>query len=147
MKLHLFATFGFILASIVPVAAAEQPVAAVTVSVPAPVPALGQRITFSYKTTVNEDSIGPHRQYGALDAGLGTLKLTFNPDGVIDGTYKPDDGTFRLITGGRMSQDELWISIGGERFYGRFTPNGIALNTETVVSGRTLYLAGQFERP
>jgi hypothetical protein len=147
MKLPVLATIGFALASIAPLAVAMPSVAAVIVGAPAPIPLLWLRVTLSYKTMVNEDSIGPDRQVGALDAGFGTLKLTFNPDGIIDGTYKPDDGNFRLISGGRTSRDALWIEIGGERFIGHFTRGGIALTSPTSVSGRTLYLAGQFEQP
>jgi len=147
MKLPILAIIGLALASIAPLAVAIPSVAAVTVGAPAPIPPLSQRVTLSYKTTVNEDSIGPDRQSGPLDGGFGTLKLTFNSDGIIDGTYKPDDGNFQLISGGRTSRDELWISIDGERFIGHFTRGGIALMSPTSVSGRTLYLAGQFEQP
>lgn len=42
----------------------------------------------------------------------GTLQLTFNPDGIINGYYRPyGDGSFVQVTGGREGND-IWIDIG-----------------------------------
>ena len=43
----------------------------------------------------------------------GTLQLTINPDGIINGYYRPADNmAFIPVTGGRDGQN-VWLDIGG----------------------------------
>lgn len=42
----------------------------------------------------------------------GTLQLTFNPDGILNGYYRPaDNNNFVAVVGGRNGQD-VWMDIG-----------------------------------
>jgi hypothetical protein len=51
--------------------------------------------------------------YGSPSPWTGTLKLTVNPDGIIQGYYHPDDDmiAFVPVTGGRNG-DQVWLDIG-----------------------------------
>jgi hypothetical protein len=55
-------------------------------------------------------SISPLFGFGA--PWTGTLQLTFNPDGIVNGYYRPDDNmNYIPVTGGRNGQD-IWLDIG-----------------------------------
>jgi len=111
----------------------------------APVPATDQRVTYSYAVEIKAETIGPNRQDGDLNSGIGVLKVTFNPDGSITGTYKPDDGNFTFIRGQRTGPQDLWVLIRGHRFTGGFTGTGLALTSPPSASGVTLHLKGTFQ--
>ncbi len=50
--------------------------------------------------------------YGMPSPWTGALQLTINPDGVIQGYYRPaDDDSFVPVTGGRNGND-VWLDIG-----------------------------------
>jgi hypothetical protein len=50
--------------------------------------------------------------YGFDYPWTGTLQLTINPDGIINGYYRPADNMeFIPVTGGRHG-DDIWLDIG-----------------------------------
>ena len=50
--------------------------------------------------------------YGFPSPWTGTLQLTFNPDGIIQGYYRPaDNAAFIPVTGGQNG-DSVWLDIG-----------------------------------
>jgi hypothetical protein len=50
--------------------------------------------------------------YGFDYPWSGTLQLTFNPDGIITGYYRPaDNGDLVPVTGGRNGEN-IWLDIG-----------------------------------
>lgn len=139
-------------------AAASSPTPAPS---PAPVPALDEHVTYRYATTISLDTGGPVPRAGrfdgpaaadelpgALHLGPGVLELTFNADGSINGTYRPDVGTLIGITGARTGPNDLWISIGSSHFTGHFTRSGITLMCPVPLRPmRTMQLAGTFVPP
>jgi hypothetical protein len=112
----------------------------------APVPALNVRVTYNYATDIRAETIGPNRMDGELNSGVGILHLTFNTDGSINGTYKPDNGNFELIRGARTGDDDLWITMRGRRFTGHFTSNGLVMISTPSIAGTTLHLRGNFRQ-
>ncbi len=57
-----------------------------------------------------DTSIAPLYGFGA--PWTGTLQLTFNPDGILNGYYRPaDNNNFVAVVGGRNGQD-VWMDIG-----------------------------------
>ena len=53
------------------------------------------------------------RLAGRFSAGAygGTLTLTIYPNGILQGLYRPDDGSYRTVTGGLDGQN-IWLDIG-----------------------------------
>jgi hypothetical protein len=41
----------------------------------------------------------------------GSLQLTITPDGIVNGYYRPDDGSFHTVTGG-LNGNQIWFDIG-----------------------------------
>lgn len=163
MNRHVVAQIVFAAAlasSLVPGVAASSPTPAPSAApVPAPVPALDERVTYRYATAISLDRAGPvlrgrtfdgpgaaaDEPPSALHVGPGVLELTFNGDGSINGTYKPDVGTLISITGARTDPNDLWISIGLSRFTGHFTRSGIAMLCPVPLRPmQTMQLAGTF---
>jgi hypothetical protein len=63
--------------------------------------------------------------YGLPSPWTGTLQLTINPDGIIQGYYRPaDNNAFVDVTGGQTG-DRVWLDIGGS---GRLRVNGVLQN-------------------
>lgn len=115
---------------------------------PAPVPPAHQTVTYTYKTFLGPSrfGIGP---FGDLNQDFGTLKLTFNADGIISGTYKPEYGTFSSVTGGRNGKNfHLELGSRGQlRLLGHFTVHGIAATAQTFSArGNYWQLYGDFVR-
>lgn len=72
-------------------------------------------------------------------AFVGTLVMTIYPSGIVQGTYRPDDGGYRTVTGG-VSGDQIWLDIGMERplhVTGTFK-NGV-LQTVAQIPGLNTY--------
>ncbi len=44
-------------------------------------------------------------------AYVGTLALTVYPDGIVNGTYRPDNGAFHTVTGG-VEGTSIWLDVG-----------------------------------
>jgi len=68
-----------------------------------------------------------------LGAGYygGSLQLTITPDGIVNGLFRPDDGSsFHTVTGG-LNGDQIWFDIG---FQGGVHVTGI-LNGDHIVGG------------
>jgi hypothetical protein len=60
--------------------------------------------------------------YGLPSPWTGTLQLTINPDGIIQGYYRPaDNNAFIPVTGGQNG-DQVWLDIGNR---GRLHVNGV----------------------
>jgi len=112
----------------------------------APVPSLNERVTYNYASDIRQETIGPNRMDGEINSGVGILHLTFNTDGSITGTYKPDNGNFELIRGARTADDDLWLLIHGRRFTGHFARNGLVMTSSPSISGATLHLRGNFRQ-
>lgn len=47
-------------------------------------------------------------------AYVGTLALTIYPDGIVNGTYRPDDGSIHPVTGG-VDGTSIWLDVGSLR--------------------------------
>jgi hypothetical protein len=73
--------------------------------------------------------------YGLPSPWTGTLQLTINPDGIIQGYYRPaDNNAFIPVTGGRDG-DQVWLDIGNS---GRLHVNGVLQND--VITGGAIDL-------
>jgi len=73
------------------------------------VPALAISAIPSHAVTIQYATrIVPSFGVGEYD---GTMRLTLNPDGIINGFYIPDSGGPRLVTGG-IDGDHIWLDIG-----------------------------------
>ena len=110
----------------------------------APTPPPNQRVTYTYKTFLDPVRVGPG-PIGDLNENFGTLTLTFNPDKIIQGTYKPDFGNFTTVTGGLTGGRNLWLDIGGTHYTGRFTRHGFAASSALTPAGMTWRLYGYFQ--
>lgn len=82
--------------------------------------ALGVTPVRSVAATVTDTSQVTHVDYNTTIEPLygfgapwsGTLQLTFNPDGIVNGYYRPaDNNNFVTVVGGRNGQD-IWMDIG-----------------------------------
>jgi hypothetical protein len=63
--------------------------------------------------------------YGLPSPWTGTLQLTINPSGIIQGYYRPaDNAAFIPVTGGQNG-DQVWLDIGSS---GRLHVNGVLKN-------------------
>ena len=121
----------------------------------APMPPPDQRVTYRYKTEVRVDTVGSHRQSGnlgeargILDEGFGALELTFNGDGSINGTYKPDAGNFVSVTGARTGFKDFWLQIGVNHLTGQFTSTGFVLLCQVPPRDtRVMRLTATFAEP
>lgn len=91
---RIFATAGL-------VAALAMPALAITHQGIAP----GQQA--SYTTTLTQEW-GPGAGVGAYE---GTLQLTLDRNGLINGYYRPDGGSFEAVTGG-VQGNNVWLDIG-----------------------------------
>jgi hypothetical protein len=87
---------------------------------------------FSYAATT-QASIPVHATYETSIQSIygfdapwtGMLQLTFNPDGIIQGYYRPADNmAFVPVTGGRNG-DSVWLDIGRS---GHLHVNGVLQN-------------------
>lgn len=91
----------------------------------APTPPPTATVTYTYRTFLAPDPIGA-MPVGDLNEDFGILQLTFNANGIISGTYRPEFGSPIPITGGRESQ-RLWLDFGPTgrlRVMGQFTRRG-----------------------
>lgn len=79
--------------------------------------------------------------YGLPSPWSGTLQLTLNPDGIIQGYYHPADNMseFIPVTGGRDG-DRVWLDIGRN---GRLHVTGVLAND--VITGGAIDLSTQEE--
>jgi hypothetical protein len=96
------------------------------------VPAISQAVTTDQSTAQRvsyDTSITP---INGLEAPWnGTLKITINPDGIIQGYYHPAyEVSFIPVTGGRNG-DSVWMDIGSR---GRIRVNGTLQNGKIVGS-------------
>lgn len=103
---------------------------------PAPTPPASHKVTYTYKTYLEPGRIGPGLR-GNLNEDFGTLQLTFNPDKIISGTYRPDYGNFVNVTGGITGPRRLYLSFGSGnlRMDGHFTTHGLVANSQGVAAG------------
>jgi hypothetical protein len=74
-------------------------------------------ITVKYETSLRGNSV--RNEVGGYFAG--TMRLTFHPDGILQGTYVPDAGNPIPVTGGIEDSGRVWLSIGTRN---RMTVNG-----------------------
>jgi hypothetical protein len=94
-------------------------------------PAISQAVTTQPTAPVKhtyDTSLAPQLGLGA--PWTGTLKLTLNPDGIIQGYYYPagDEVAFIPVTGGRNG-DQVWLDIGQR---GRLHIEGTIRNGGTI---------------
>jgi hypothetical protein len=75
---------------------------------PAPTPPPSATVTYTYRTFFAPEPIGG-APLGDLNEDFGTLQLTFNSNGVISGTYRPDFGAPIPVTDGRTDPQHLWL--------------------------------------
>lgn len=92
----------------------------------AAVPAISQATTTQASAPVHATYETSMQSIYGLDAPwTGTLQLTFNPDGIIQGYYRPaDDMAFIPVTGGRNGES-VWLDIGRR---GHLHVNGVLQN-------------------
>jgi hypothetical protein len=107
-------------------------------------PAISQAATAynsSQTVRVNYDtSIQPLFGFGG--PWTGTLQLTFNPDGIISGYYRPaDNQNFVTVTGGHNGKD-IWLDIGQS---GRLHVNGTLQNGTITGSAYDDHFKDQFK--
>ncbi len=116
-------------------------------SVSAPTPPATASATYTYKTFLDPGRIGPGLT-GNLNEDFGTLQLTFSPNKIIQGTYRPDYGNFMPVTGGITGAKTFWLSFGAGnvRFSGHFTHHGFVADSQGLsAGGRYWRLHGQFQ--
>ncbi|MDB5039746.1 MAG: hypothetical protein JWN27_472 [Candidatus Eremiobacteraeota bacterium] len=138
----VFAVFVVPLAAPPVVAATSPSPPAGDVSPPAPTPPPNQRVTYAYKTFLGPAAV----DYFGIDnfnVVFGTMTLTFNPEGTIEGRYEPDNDTAQSVTGNIARDGTLTLQIGNQRYTGHFTRRGFAVSTSTV-PGMGFRLWGQF---
>ena len=75
------------------------------------------------------------RRFDRLHAGEydGQLALTVYPNGIVQGTYRPSDGSFDTVTGG-LNGKTIWLDIGMAHplhLTGTFT-NGVLATTVNI---------------
>jgi hypothetical protein len=95
--------------------------------------ALGATSAISHAASAYSSNQAVHENFNTSIQSLfgldypwtGTLQLTFNPDGIINGYYRPADNMqFIPVTGGRNGHD-IWLDIGST---GRLHVNGTLEN-------------------
>jgi hypothetical protein len=70
----------------------------------------------------------------------GTMRLTVNPDGIINGTYQStDQGGPKNVTGGLESNGRVWLDIGRTHLVGTFV-NGVLHTTSATPYPDTLHV-------
>ena len=79
-------------------------------------------VTVHYNT-----KIVPQMGVGEYD---GQMTLTLNPNGIINGTYIPDSGGPRIVTGGIDANNQVWLDIG---FMGHLHVTGTFKNGRKIV--------------
>jgi hypothetical protein len=102
----------------------------------APTPPPTATVTYTYRTFFAPEPIGG-TPVGDLNEDFGTLQLTFNANGIISGTYRPDFGSPIPVTGGRESQ-RLWLDFdttGRVRVMGEFTRRGFVASSGVNPTG------------
>ncbi len=122
---------------------AAPPAAPSATFTPAPTPPPNQRVTYTYKTFLDPATVD-YFKIRKFNVDFGTLILTFNPEGTIQGTYKPDFSNPVTLAGRLTGGGNLWLQIGNRHFTGRFTPRGIAVVTTPAASPSSRRLWGQF---
>lgn len=58
------------------------------------------------------------------EALAGRMRLTINPDGIIQGNYIPDDGTTFPVAGGLETSGRVWLTLGRTTINGQLMGNG-----------------------
>jgi hypothetical protein len=86
------------------------------------VPAMPNRATIIQYTT----RIVPQLGVGEYD---GRMTLTLNSNGIVNGTYIPDSGGPRVVTGG-FNGDQVWLDFG---FMGKLHMTGKFKNGRRIV--------------
>jgi hypothetical protein len=138
----LFALFAVPLAAPSATDPSPSPSHSDIVMPPAPTPPPNQRVTYTYKTFLGPAAV----DYWSIDrfsVDFGTMKLTYNPDKAIQGTYEPDNGTAQPVTGALIGDGKLVLQVGDQRYTGEFTRRGFAVSTSTI-PGMGFRLWGQF---
>ena len=79
-----------------------------------------QPVTVTYNADLEGSDIRPI--VGAYLAG--TMRLTFYPSGIVQGTYLPLDGNPFQVTGGVETDGALWLDLGGTTVRGRIDRSG-----------------------
>ena len=77
----------------------------------------------SYQTAARGNSVRPF--VGGYYEG--TLRLTYYPDGTVQGNFLPDGGNPQPVTGGLQNDGSLWLQIGSAgavRFNGQLHQGG-----------------------
>jgi hypothetical protein len=77
-----------------------------------------------------------------FDAGEydGTMRLTVNPDGIINGTYQStDQGGPKIVAGGVSPNGRVWLDIGRMHLTGTFI-NGVLHTTSDTPYPDTLHV-------
>jgi hypothetical protein len=70
----------------------------------------------------------------------GTMRLTVNPDGIINGTYQStDQGGPKNVTGGLAPNGRVWLDIGRMHLVGTFV-NGVLHTTSDTPYPDTLHV-------
>jgi hypothetical protein len=114
----------------------------------APTPPPGKQVTYTYKTFLAPDHLGVGR-IGNLNEDFGTLTLTFYPSKIIQGTYRPDYGSFTPVTGGISDDGQLRLDFGVSgriHFTGHFSKHGISGVAQSWTPSMTYWrLHAQFE--
>ncbi len=112
----------------------------------APIPPEHRTVTFTYKTFLAPARFGTG-PFGNLNEAFGDLKLTFNADGIISGTYKPEYGNFKSVSGGRDGRT-FWLTFDPHSrltFRGHFTQRGIVATAQAFSPRGTYWqLHGDF---
>lgn len=114
----------------------------------APTPPPDHQVTYTYKTFLAPDRIGGGL-LGNLNEDFGTLTLTFYPNKIIQGTYRPDYGSFTSVTGGMLDAGHFWLDFGisGRIHVGaHFTKHGIVGTAQSWGNPLMVWrLHGQFQ--
>jgi hypothetical protein len=63
------------------------------------------------------------------EALTGTMKLNVTPDGTIQGTYLPLDGSPMMVSGGLQRDGTVWLNFGQLTVMGRWHNGGIVGST------------------
>jgi hypothetical protein len=70
----------------------------------------------------------------------GTMRLTVNPDGIINGTYQStDQGGPKVVAGGVSPNGRVWLDIGRMHLVGTFV-NGVLHTTSNEPYPDTLHV-------
>ena len=85
-----------------------------------PIPQVEQHLTL-------QTTLAPDYGVGVYE---GTLNLNISPDGIVTGTYRPNDEEYRQVTGG-LTGDQIWLDIG---FFGHLHIAGKLDNGKIVAT-------------